>query len=146
MKATELLLAAIALFTSVSSASAQGKPDVQARARLEETLQHYLEGGTNGDLERLTKAFHPDAQMKFVRDGQYQEMPIKEYLANVKTGQKANRKTRIVLVDVTGNAATARTESEYDTFKFIDYFNLLEINGEWKIVSKIFYREEKNKL
>ena len=142
----QFLLAVVALFTFAQVSSAQGKSTDLARAKLEETLQHYLEGGTNGDLERLTKAFHPDAQMKFVRDGQYREMPIKEYLSNVKVGQKANRKTRIVLVDITGNAATARTESEYDTFTFIDYFNLLEINGEWKIVSKIFYREEKNKL
>ncbi len=135
------LPAVIALFALVQPVKAQS--DDQVRAKLEQTLQHYLEGGTEGNLERLTQAFHPDAQMKYLRNGQYQEVPIREYLANVKIGQRAKRKTRIVLVDIAGDAATARTESKYDTFIFIDYFNLLLINGEWKIVSKIFYREEK---
>jgi hypothetical protein len=70
-------------------------------------------------------------------------VPIREYLTNVKVGQKAERKTRIELVELAGNAATARTESEYDTFSFIDYFNRLLIDGEWKIASSIFTGKRK---
>ncbi|MEM9687310.1 MAG: nuclear transport factor 2 family protein, partial [Bacteroidota bacterium] len=63
----------------------------------------------------------------------------------MKKGPKQNRKTRIVSVDIMGNAAQAKLEIDYETFTFIDYMNLLKIDGEWKVVNKIFYRKNKTK-
>lgn len=34
-------------------------------------------------------------------------------------------------------------EIDYVDFIFIDYFNLLEVDGEWKIVNKIFFKRMK---
>ncbi|WP_394355997.1 nuclear transport factor 2 family protein [Spirosoma profusum] len=53
------------------------------------------------------------------------------------------RSTQIVTYTTSGTAAQARVESDYATFKFIDYFNLLKMDDGWKIVSKIFCREDK---
>ena len=58
----------------------------------------------------------------------------------MKPGPKQDRLTRVVSIQLTGNAAHAELEIEYPTFTFIDHMNLLKINGEWKIVSKIFHR------
>ena len=113
---------------------------------LEETLMNYLDGGTFGDTTRVTAAFHPSATMKFVNNqtGKFTDVPIADYLKGAKAnaGKKADRRTRIVSYDMMGTAAQAKVESAYPTFKFIDYFNLLKIDGRWLIVSKIFYREE----
>ncbi len=107
---------------------------------IEKTLNYYLIGGTNNDFEMLQKAFHPTATMKFIGDG-YQEVNAIEFFRNgMKPGPKQDRQTRIAAINVSGNAASARLEIEYPTFTFIDFMNMLKIDGEWKIVSKIFYR------
>lgn len=38
-------------------------------------------------------------------------------------------------VDVTGNAALATVILDYPRARFTDYFTLLKISGEWKIVN-----------
>lgn len=108
-----------------------------------ETLNYYLEGGTNNDFETLKKAFHSTATMKYLGE-EYKEVNALEFFeSRMKPGPKQNRKTRIIYSDISGNAANAKLEIEYPTFTFIDYMNLLLIDGEWKIVSKIFYKQEK---
>jgi hypothetical protein len=37
----------------------------------------------------------------------------------------------------------ARIELDYPTVRFIDYMSLLKIDGEWKIIAKIFHAEAK---
>ena len=114
-------------------------------ALIEKTLNYYLEGGTNNDFETLKKAFHESATMRYVTDS-YQDVNALEFFGSrMKPGPPSDRKTRIVSIDVSGHAATARLEIEYDSFSFIDYMSLLKIEGEWKIVSKIFYRQPHKK-
>ena len=110
---------------------------------IEQTLGYYLDGGTNSDRAMVAKAFHPEAELKFVKDGKYQEISIADFLARIKPGKKSDRITSIKYINITGHVASANVEIEYADFKFIDYFNLLKIEGEWKIVNKIFYRQEK---
>ena len=45
-----------------------------------------------------------------------------------------------------GTAGTAVTEEEFDTFKYVDFLNLLKINNEWKIVSRVFSKVDKGTL
>ncbi|MBD2705828.1 nuclear transport factor 2 family protein [Spirosoma sp. BT702] len=111
------------------------------------TLHDYLDGGTQGDTTRLIRAFHSSASMKFIdtKTGAFRDVPIAEYLAGARKnyGRPLTRSTQIVDYSISGTAAQARVESEYATFTFIDYFNLLKMDDGWKIVSKIFYREDK---
>ncbi|MEO1258645.1 MAG: nuclear transport factor 2 family protein [Bacteroidota bacterium] len=137
MKKTILL--ASFLLTAFFSLMAQDS-DYQA---VVQTVNYYLEGGTNNDFETLKKAFHETASMKYIGDG-YTEVNALEFFGKVmKPGPKQNRQTRIASIDVSGIAANAKLEIEYPTFTFIDYMNLLKIDGEWKIVSKIFYKRMK---
>ena len=128
----------------VSWVLAQNSPE---EAAVRETLMNYLDGGVNGDTVRLNKAFHPSASMKYVdyKTGEYKDVPIKDFLNRLKAnaGKKNDRKTRIIYTNISGTAAQARLEIDGGTFYFHDFMNLLKINGEWKIVSKIFWREDK---
>lgn len=133
-----ILLTIIIFLVSINSITAQ-EPE---KALVEKTLSYYLDGGTNNDFETLKKAFHETATMKFISDEGYKEVnALKTFKKGMKPGPKQNRKTSILSVDVTGNAATAKLKAQYDNFAFIDYMNLLKIDGEWKIVSKIYSRQ-----
>jgi hypothetical protein len=123
---------------------AQESPDEIA---VKETLNNYFAGVTNGDTLLLRKAFHPTASMKYVdyKTGVYNDVPIGDFINRLKAnaGKKNGRKTKIIYANISGTAAQARLEIDGSTFYFHDYMNLLKIDGEWKIVSKIFWREEK---
>ena len=110
-------------------------------AQVEKTLNYYLDGGTNNEFETLAKAFHETATMKYIREGYQEVNAIEFFKSRMKPGPKQNRETRIVYINISGEAANAKIEIEYPNFTFIDYMNLLKIDGEWKIVSKIFYRK-----
>lgn len=108
---------------------------------VEQTVNYYLDGGTNNDFNTLKKAFHETATMKYITKEGYKEVNALEFFSGMDASKpKSNRKTRIADITISGHAANARLEIEYENFSFIDFMNLLKIDGEWKIVNKIFYR------
>ncbi|MEX0363607.1 MAG: nuclear transport factor 2 family protein, partial [Allomuricauda sp.] len=107
---------------------------------IEQTLGYYMEGGSNRDFNTLKKAFHETATMKYITEEGYKEVNALEFFSGMKTGNRVNRKNRIAEITVSGHAANARLELEYPDFTFVDFMNLLKIDGEWKIVNKIFYK------
>ena len=110
---------------------------------IKETLNNYLEGGTNGDTARLRRAFHPGALQRYVsKDNRLLDTPVAKFLAGAKVGQKMERTTKIVSFSYVNTVATAVVESEYDGFKYVDLLNLLKFGGDWKIVSRVFTRAD----
>ncbi len=109
-------------------------------ALVEQTVGYYLDGGTNRNFETLKKAFHSSAKIRYMTADGYQEANCLEFFSGMEPGPKQDRKTRVVSIDVTGIAASAKLEIEYPTFTFVDYMTLMKIEGEWKIVAKVSYR------
>ncbi|SNY93891.1 nuclear transport factor 2 family protein [Flagellimonas pacifica] len=107
---------------------------------IEKTLNYYMEGGSNRDFDTLKKAFHDTATMKYITEEGYKEVNALEFFSGMKPGPKSDRINRIAEITVSGHAANARLELEYKDFTFVDFMNLLKIDGEWKIVNKIFYK------
>nr|WP_298997430.1 nuclear transport factor 2 family protein [uncultured Allomuricauda sp.] len=127
------------LLTSAFSLCQAQESDYQLVAQ---TVNYYLEGGTNNDYETLKKAFHETATMKYITKDGYKEVNALEFFSGMDASKpKQDRKTRIANITISGHAANARLEIEYPTFTFIDFMNLLKIDGEWKVVNKIFYRK-----
>ena len=125
------------------SRSATSADEAGVRAAIE----HYLLGHATGDPEHYRKAFHPEAELFFVRDGKLTQWSLDEYIARAGTGKpaadEARRRRRIASVDVTGTAATAKVELDYPEVRFVDYMALLKLNGEWRIVNKTFDAERR---
>ncbi len=139
MKKTTLLLAIVfATITSLSSFAQTLTDDAAVRA----CLQDYM----SGDGNRMEKAFHTSATMKYidVKTGEFKDVPIAEFIARVKANTtKQERKIEIVSVNIEGTAAAGKIRIETDKTVLYDYMNMLKINNEWKIVSKIFSRIDK---
>jgi len=111
---------------------------------ISQTIAYYADGGANGQPEIVAKAFHSSAYMKFVKDDSLVDVPINEYFTDyIKAGVPQERTATINNIDITGSAASAKLTIDYATHQFIDYFNLLKINGQWLIVSKVFSRTAK---
>jgi len=117
---------------------------VLAQANAEEpAVKVCLENYMSGDGNRMEKAFHPSATMKYVdyQSGEFKDVPIADFIARVKANTtKPERKIGIESLNIEGTAAQAKIRIESGAVILYDYMNLLKINGEWKIVSKIFAR------
>lgn len=139
MKFNQSLLALVAFLGISISTFAQSEDEA-----IKETLSNYLDGGAVGDTARLNRAFFAYANLRNLsKEGKVSEMPVKKFIAAVPAGG-AKWTSKIVSYSYAGTAATAVTEEELPTFKFVDFLNLLKINGEWKIVSRVYSRVEKN--
>jgi len=109
------------------------------------TINYYLEGGTNSDYNTLIKAFHTDAEVKFINDQkELQSKKASDFFGGMKIGPKSNRKTRIANINISGTAASAHLVIELPDGEINDYMILLKIDGVWKIVTKIYYGEKRS--
>lgn len=138
-----LLLAAVIVTAGWVRAEVHEKTEEEA---VRAALEHYLQGHATGDGEHFKAAFYDGAVMYGIRDGKLRQVPIPQFIANAPgkpAADEAQRKRRIVSVDVTGDAAAGKIELDYPTGKFTDYMSLLKIDGQWKIVNKIYTLEAK---
>jgi hypothetical protein len=105
-------------------------------------LQLCTEGEAKGDVAKLREAFHPDARMFGSIAGTRYDVPIEELfeLAESEPADTGNYRSRILSVQQTGDAAVGVVAEEgyWGSLTFIDYFQLARIEGDWKIVSKLF--------
>ena len=137
----KLFVACALLFVSLG---VKAQADPKTIKEIEDVCNYYLHGGTNGDSLMFSKAFYPGGQMNYMRNDTLFTMPLKDFMARARNnGQKTNRQTKIESIQVFGDAATAKLTIEYPTFYFHDIMSLLKTKDGWKIVSKIFYREDK---
>jgi hypothetical protein len=110
------------------------------------TLETYINGGRSGKSADMKPAFHPQATIFGYIGADLLAGPI-EYLFdwNDKNGPATDLKFRIASIDIMETIATARLELDNWTgHKFTDMFTLLKIDGEWKIISKVFYLHPEN--
>jgi len=127
------------LFLSLGASSLQAQDSDYTQ--IETTLNYYLQGGTNNDFSTLKKAFHESCFMKSIGDNFRESNALEVFEKAMKPGPKQNRVTQVDFIHISGNAASAKVSCIYPTFTFHDYMHLLKIEGEWKIVSKTFFRE-----
>ena len=108
------------------------------------TLNDYIEGTANGQPERLKNAFHPDFNLYFVGQDSLRIWKGKEYVGNIKEGEKNDRQGKIVSIDFENNAASATIEIDIPSRKriYTDYLLLLKYQGTWKIIHKSFTFKE----
>ena len=100
------------------------------------------EGEAEGDVAKLREAFHADARMFGSLAGERFDVPIEELfaLAESEPADTGNYRSRILSVQQTGDAAVGVVAEEgyWGSVSFIDYFQLARIDGDWKIVCKLF--------
>jgi hypothetical protein len=105
-------------------------------------LQLCTDGEATGDFAKLREAFHADARMFGSLAGTRYDVPIAELfeLAESAPADTGAYRSRVLSVQQAGDAAVAKVAEEgyWGSVSFIDYFLLARIDGDWKIVCKLF--------
>ena len=105
------------------------------------TVQLYIEGGRTGDTSKMKEAFHPDATIFGYVGADLFAGPIQQlYDWNDQNGAATELQGRIVIIDVVETVAAVRLELDNWTgHRFTDLFTLLKVDGQWKIINKVFH-------
>ncbi len=128
----------IILFSATFSLNAQSeKSEIEL---INATLIDYIEGSTNGQPDRLKKAFHPDLNLYYVKEGDLKTWSGTDYIADTKEGQPTGESGKIISIDYENDIAVAKVQITHPKAKspYVDYFMLLKIQGHWTIMHKMF--------
>jgi len=137
---------ALASLVFAAACTAHAAPPDPERDAVEATVRLYFQGHATGNGDFFRRAFHPDAFVFWVdgKTGALTKRSSAEFAGGASgkpADDEARRVRKILMVDITGNAAIAKVELAYPTMHFIDYLSLLKLEGKWVIIDKIFYRD-----
>ena len=105
------------------------------------TVQNYINGGRTGRTADMKLAFHPDATIFGYIGPDLFAGPIQGLFDwNDENGAAVELEGRITSIDLVETVATVRLELDNWTgHRFTDLFTLLKVDGEWKIMNKVFH-------
>lgn len=105
------------------------------------TVQIYMDGGKSGKGDDMKPAFHDGATIFGYVGPDLFAGPIQGLFDWVDQNPPATElQGRITSVDVVETVATVRLELEnWNGRRFTDMFTLLKVDGEWKIMNKVFH-------
>jgi hypothetical protein len=105
------------------------------------TVQHYINGGKSGRTDEMKLAFHKDATIFGYVGSDLFAGPIQGLFDwNDQNGAATGLEGRITSIDLAETVATVRLELEnWSGRRFTDFFTLLKVDGEWKIMNKVFH-------
>ncbi len=109
-------------------------------------VQHYINGAKSGKGDDMKPAFHEDATIFGYVGADLFAGPIQQlYVWNDQNGPATGLQARIASIDLIDTVATVRLELENWTgHRFTDLFTLLKVDGEWKIMNKVFHLHAAN--
>ena len=104
-------------------------------------VQHYIDGGKSGKGDDMKPAFHKDATIFGYAGADLFAGPIQQLFAWVDENDPATGlQARIASIDLVGTVATVRLELDnWNGARYTDLFTLLRVDGEWKIMNKVFH-------
>ena len=115
--------------------------DVSARDAIAKAVQHYIDGARSGRGEDMKPAFHKDATIFGYAGADLFAGPIQRLFEwSDQSGPSVALQARIANIDVVDTVATVRLELDgMAGSRYTDLFTLLKVDGEWKIMNKVFH-------
>lgn len=106
-----------------------------------EVVQRYIDGAKSGKGQDMKPAFHDDATIfGYVGDDLFAGPIQKLFDWNDENGPAQGLQAQITNIDLIDTIATVRLElDDWTGFRFTDLFTLLRVDGEWKIMNKVFH-------
>ena len=114
---------------------------------ISKVIRDYFDGIYDGNVDKLQGSFTPDAYIYGDIKGEEYAKTLEEYLAGVKARKspaELNEKfgMEITGIEVIGNVAMAKAHLKMLGFNYYDFLSLSIVNGDWKIVNKVFSHVE----
>lgn len=116
-------------------------PNSTDRDAITKTVQRYIDGAKSGRGADMAPAFHKDATIFGYIGPDLFAGPIQNLFDwNDQNGPATELEASIASIDIIDTVATVRLELDNWTGnRFTDLFTMLKVDGEWKIINKVFH-------
>ncbi|WP_299103933.1 nuclear transport factor 2 family protein [uncultured Tenacibaculum sp.] len=110
---------------------------------IEKLINTYFEGIFYGKISNLLSCFSNNAIIYGDINSNEYIKTLSEYIETVKTRESPNDlgetlNMSIIGIDILGKVAMVKLHVPMLGFNYYDYLSLFKIQGEWKIVNKLF--------
>ena len=108
---------------------------------IKEVIQKYFNSGYEGSGAKTREIFHGAAHiLGHAEGGVLGDMDLESFVKLVETPKPDYpRQDEILSIDFTGeNSAVARVKIRIMNIMFTDILCFLRLNGQWKIISKVY--------
>lgn len=108
-------------------------------------LADYFDGLHHSDTKRLARIFHPGALYACATEGALTRLTMEDYFPIVDqrpspASRGEMRTDRIVAIEFAGPVTVlVRAECSIDRKQFTDLLSLVCLDGEWRIIAKVFH-------
>jgi hypothetical protein len=110
-------------------------------------LDYFHEGHVVSDGKLYEEVLHPEWMFTRMKEGELQIVDRDEYVSwyiPEKFDPELEWETEFYSIDVTGDVASIKLRSECQKVGYIDYFNMMKIDGRWWVMHKISSHMKKN--
>ena len=126
----------------------QEAPGAQAlpsdEAGIKTAVQAYFDAVTNNDRAATMRAFHPESFIMTARADRLSRAPFQQWAnfsSEAKSPEAAQRRSKIISIDQTGERAVAKVDLEWPEVHYVDYLSLMKFGSEWRIINKVWFSE-----
>ena len=114
---------------------------MEQKELIKENLQHYINGAKSGNGDDMKPAFHKDATIfGYIGDELFSGPIQKLFDWNDNNGPAPDISCEYKSIDVVESIATVCLVSKNWTgYNFTDFFTLLKVDGNWKVINKVFH-------
>ena len=122
------------------------KNEVEKLAIQEAILAYYHEGHAKYDPDLYLKILHPEWRFFLFDQNQLKIVDREEFCscyAPEKLDPVLDWETEFYHIDVTGNIDGVKLRLENQRVRYIDYLNMMKIDGKWWIVHKLSHSLQK---
>jgi hypothetical protein len=119
--------------------------DAGAAAAVRAVMERYIEAVFKADVDTLRGLFHPVAVMSGYLGDKLLAGSPEPFLTDVggrPSMEASGAPYTADILDIHASSLTAGLRLEetgfFGQFSFVNYFHLLKVDGEWKIISKTF--------
>ena len=104
-------------------------------------VQHYIDGAKAGKGDDMKPVFHKDATIFGYAGADLFGGPIQQLFDwSDGNGPAKELTARIANIDLVDTVATVRLELDnWSGSRYTDLFTMLKVDGQWKIMSKVFH-------
>jgi hypothetical protein len=112
-------------------------------------LQDYFDGLYRSDTRLLARIFHPKAVYACATSGELVRMTMDEYFRVVDArpspaGLGEPRRDEVVSIELAGpSTAFVHARCAIGVKRFTDFLTLVRLDGQWRILSKVFHYDPK---
>ena len=98
---------------------------------------YFFKGKLEADKNLLSEIIHEDYRLFNVHKGRLEKYVRSDFFSWL--GGKENIKFKIDYIDITGEVAAVKITEDAGNHMWVDYFNLVKVDGKWWIIDEVAF-------